>query len=546
MKNLIKLFQKNIQFLKKNQNKLYQEIINCEKNILKNQRYYLEYHNDSLNIFDSKNGTYLIPKNSNFDASFKEHQLENSPKQSISLIQTHPIKFKKYFDYNIDSYKFINEYIKSIDFNNIQIKEYKFIFFGVVLGLDINAITNKAKSNSYLFIEKEIELFRLSLFITPYYKIAKTKSLFFAVGDNYTHQFTPFVNNRPHLNHFIKYSISTYNNKSYINDFINYIEQNNPLMYTFSEYIGAYKRGLNYINKSVGFLNFENNLKSKTILYLGSGPSLEKEIDFIKKCKNDFFIVAIAATLKLLENHKIKPDMIISIDGSTKIENQFKYLNKKFLKDIPIILSLSTHKKVLKYLKDKNCFFVQTNTIFTNNLYNFTGTSAGEIGLDIILKLKPKDIYLLGFDLSINTINTHISTHTNAIGQEEVQNQITWKGNFKRTVSTINRFLQLRQNFIEKLLNNDIPVYNLSDGLYIDYTIPCKTIDVRNISTDKNIVLSKHRIQKIKKDKDFLQQILFLYEELTSPYSSLLTSQDNYDKIKLQQIKQIENYYANI
>ncbi len=546
MKKLIKRYKDNLSYLKTFNTKLFNDILHLEQNLIDNQRYHLEYKNNSYNIYDSTNNTLLIKKDSNFDASFKAHQIDNSIKQSISLIKTKQIDFKKSFDYGIDSYKFINKYINKIKFTNIKLKEYKFIFCGVILGIDINHIIKKSKATSYIFIEEDIELFRLSLFIVPYFKISRNTKLFFEIGENNHSNFDKFIQQNTRLNHFIKYAVANNSYKKLCTKLISQIELNNPLMYTFSEYLGSYKRGLKYINSFAKFLKFNNNLKNKHILYLGAGPSLEDKILFVKKNKNKFIIIALGATLKLLEKYNIKPDIIISIDGSTKIQTQFKDLDKSYLKNIPIILSLNTNKKVIKYLDKSSIYFIQTSNIFYDHIPNFTGNSAGEIGLAIILNLNPLDIYLLGFDLSITQNKTHISTHTNTILKNEINNLIPYEGNLQNTIFTINRFIQIKRNFEDILIHNKKDIYNLSDGIKINYTKSLKIKDITLTKCKKNIKLKNKKMKKVKKDKNILKQILYLYEELLNPYSTLLTSQEKYDKIKSKQIQTIKNYYEKI
>ena len=47
-------------------------------------------------------------------------------------------------------------------------KLYKFIFLGVGLGLHLTTIHEKLQSNVYFIVEEDLELFRLSLFVTNY------------------------------------------------------------------------------------------------------------------------------------------------------------------------------------------------------------------------------------------------------------------------------------------------------------------------------------------------------------------------------------------
>ena len=546
MKKLLKIYKKNLAYLQKYKPTLYTQIIKLEKSIESKPRYFLDRTENCFNIFDTQEQKYLLPKDTIYDAKYKTFQLDNSTKQSICLLETKKIDFIKTFDYDIDSYDFINQYINQINFNNIKLKKFKFIFFGILLGEDIKHIIKKLHISSILFCETNIELFRLSLFIVPYFKISKKHKLYFAIGDKSLDSFEKFYYNNYQQNHFLKYHMVS--NQHTFNAILKYISLNNPLMYTFSEILGAYKRGFSYIKQQYNILKISPYLKNKQLLFLGAGPSVEIEIDFIKQNKNKLYIIATGGVLILLQKYNIKPDLIISVDGSTKIETQFKDIKKSFLKNIPFICSFSTHKNTLKYIDKKNTYFIQTSTIFFKHIKNFTGHSVGDIGLDIILSLKPKTIYLLGFDLAIVSKIAHISTHKEDFSKGAYRSKIVVDGNFNNKVETLDIFLQMKINF-ENIIQkyNKINIYNLSHGLHIDGTISKRAKDI-TIITNKhtNILFKKVKKVNFTKNKKFIQNILKKYDFLISPYNILLKSQKKYNTIKQVQTHHIKNYYKKI
>ena len=546
MKKILKRYQNNLDFIHQYDFKLYNQLLDLEKKLEKNQRYFLE-HNGCFNIYDKVEKRYLLQSDTIYDAKYKAFQLDNSIKQSICLIQTNKIRMKKHFNYGINSYKFINQYINKIDFNNLKLKKYKFIFFGTILGEDVKLIVKKIKASSILFCEEDIELFRLSLFIVPYYKLIKNFKLYFAIGDGFIEKFEIFYNNNYKYNHYLKYHLVS--NSSSLDKILSYVDINNPLMYSFSEYLGSYKRGLHYLNNGCKLLKFNNLLDGKKILYLGAGPSLEKEIEFVKKSQKRFIIVVVAATIKLLYKHNIRPDVIITIDGSKDIESQFMGISKKYLNNIPIITSLSLHKIMFKYLNYNNLYFIQTSNKFLNNLKNFEGYSSGDIGLSILLALSPKKIYLLGFDLAIVENISHISTHReNKIKNHSVEKYIFIKGNFMDSVKTLSRFLQIKLN-IETIIKqySNIDIYNLSLGVYIENTIPksVNQILIKN-KEDKKLYFESYKSDKIKKSSKIFFTSIKQYDKLLSPYNNLLKLQEKKDILKKKQIKKIKSYYEAI
>ena len=56
------------------------------------------------------------------------------------------------------------------------------------------------------------------------------------------------------------------------------------------------------------------NQINKSILITGSGPGLNKDIEFIKKHRDNFFIIGLPSSLVFLKHNSVKVDCIISTD----------------------------------------------------------------------------------------------------------------------------------------------------------------------------------------------------------------------------------------
>ena len=61
--------------------------------------------------------------------------------------------------------------------------------------------------------------------------------------------------------------------------------------------------------------SFEPLEIDKPILIVGAGPSLEQNIEVIKKNIDNFFVVSSDTSLKILLTHKITPDLVFSFDA---------------------------------------------------------------------------------------------------------------------------------------------------------------------------------------------------------------------------------------
>lgn len=143
---VVETYQKNIEYFKMHQNELYQKLASLDSAIeqeLYENRYDLVYQN---NYFDIKE---LVSDNYFYGSDSKKHAYEIATPFNLHV--------------------------------NL------FIFFGVGLGLHISAIEKRVAAGGYLIVEDDIEVFRLSIFTTPYYELAEKSKLFFSVMDSEEH-----------------------------------------------------------------------------------------------------------------------------------------------------------------------------------------------------------------------------------------------------------------------------------------------------------------------------------------------------------------------
>ena len=494
----------NMKFLKKHDASLFsriEELSQYIENDSLKQRYSLEVQNNQLNILDIKNNSKLYKDEPYYDANYKKSRYYPNIQESISLIKTDKIKHIRNPKYEIDSFEYLNEYIQLIcDKEILKNKKFKYIgkyvFIGTLLGIHIEKLHKKIQSKNYLIVEDSLEIFRLSLFFCNYKKIAKKSNIIFMVELNKSELqmgLKTFLKNDFEYNHIIKYTLASSKYRDSLESFVQNISLENPLLYTFSDYLGAYSRGVDYILDDYKILNFIDNkeiFKDKSALYIGPGPSLSKNIKFIKESQNKFVLVCLASTLKLLSQNNITPDIIISIDASTNIIRQFD-VPKKYFKNSIVVISSKTDHTLVKKLNKDNLYMVQDSLEFFRGFGILMGNSSGEMGYSLCSHFNFKDLYLLGMDVSLNqkTRSTHDKSYyenreiSNSdymfsdFGELDFDNDILKvKGNFQEYVYTTRRFLQIISNYnhVTRNKNSNMKVYNLSNGAYLESVIPLK------------------------------------------------------------------------
>ncbi|MCH9812763.1 MAG: DUF115 domain-containing protein [Epsilonproteobacteria bacterium] len=387
----------------------------------------------------------------------------------------------------------------------------KFIFIGTGLGTHIVQIAQKVKASEYLIIEDDLELFRLSLFTTPYYALVKSANLYFSVGQN-ENDFTitmggylegSFFNNR-YLKYFHFPAHSTHKIKLIQNSLAAQTHLTFPYDIQLDKYLrplARMKEGYKTIDVSKKFPT--SIFSQKPVLLLAAGPSMKKNLPWIAKNQDKFILVAVSAVLKTLHEHQITPDIVTHIDGIETEGNScmvhFEGFDVgAFLEDTLFIFGPHTPESLLAMLNKENIFFYENFTFYYNNFGSITAPCIGSTSILLALQLNAKALYLLGIDLALDQVTgqTHTDDHEyndthDLSNSDEIDynislrnNIIPIKGNLREKVYSTPLFQVSVQSLFKNIpsLKDDFQkVYNLNDGAYLEQTIPTK-IDEVNIA----------------------------------------------------------------
>lgn len=542
---LQEIFLNNLNFFKQNYPLIYNKILEFEK--LNVENYYIDFVDNKFQLFDLHNKVNLYEKDPFEDAIDKVNNFDLG--SAFNLIKIETLEKRNHYKNEINAYEYLNEFIK--EFQNITIKINKFIFIGTLLGIHINDFHKILNTKVYLIIEPNIEIFRLSMFLTDYKILTTNSKIFFSVNDDEVvmkQVIETFLEYEYQFNNLIHFELTHKINEPLINQISMILTHLGEMRYPFSDYLISLNR-LHYyfIKNKNNLLNLSkiyNFLEDKNILFLGAGPSLEKDLDFVHLNKNKFIIVAIAATLKTLETKNIIPDIIITVDGQEIVKEQFK-TNKFIYENSIIFCSNKLDKDLYSLLKNTSLFFFQNSLNLFKDLGFITGVTVGDMGIDLLLRLGVKNLYLLGIDAAIDskTGKTHINSHSSSKDinfDQENPKQIDFnktimyiKGNFEVAVPTLMEYKEMIEEIDEKFgyLNSSFKIYNLSNGAYFKNTIPIKTNDI-NIKDDidkndfrNNLLINlntivekdlKKRFKKIlKEERKILTKLILLKKDIT-------------------------------
>ena len=534
------IYSKNLNFFKNDYPEIYMKILDLEKKNI--YEYSIDFINNHFELVNNKN-EYIYNCDPYYDAEYRLKNINEG--SSFSLIKTDKEYDQvKTYDFRIDPYAILNNYIENIKNKNICIN-LKCIFLGSILGLHISSIVKESDFKIFLIIEDNLEIFRLSMFLNDYEDISIKKKIFFMINEkNKSDKIIDLLQISPEYNNKIRFELASEKDFYLIEEVLNIFLQENEINYPFSEYLISYIRGITYIKNNYNLLKLNTSysiLKGHRILFLGGGLSFEKEIDFIIRNKNNFLIVCVAAVLKILEKYDIVPIIIITSDSSNVIKEQF-LVNDKYYTNSIILASNKTDENVIRLFSKENVFLFNDSLELFNDTGVNTGVNVGNIGYSILLKLGVDSIYLLGFDACIDqnskkSHSTKIETTEyksfDLFKEEKVSSEthlIKVKGNFRSFVYTTNHFKGMIDSFVKMKNDFNVNAYNLSDGAFLDGIKPLKpsNLSFNSLYTTNNEIILKKGFRKISKNDFTTLELSLINDE-----KDLIEQLKNLDKLEL-------------
>ena len=586
----ITTFQNNLLFLSEKYPEVFKKVdilSQAIENGSYKERYALEYKDGYFDVLDTATNQWLYGSSSVEAAKKAADEINYSKDKGV--IET-------FYNYNFteDAIEYANEedptvskfvliapvvgFARKLLPKTTTMKQiYKFILFGVGLGLHVEKIHEKIHAYMYLVIEDNLELFRLSLFVTDYSKIGENSEFYFAIMENdagLKKAFESFYHNSFIRNNYIKYYLLYPHYREKIAQIQNFIVTQSSNTYLQDRLLVKNLRTVESIKNGYKFFNVSKTYKEdifrlKPIIMVAAGPSLSKNIEWLKKNAPYATVVALFMTSAILEKHGIKPDIIVHVDEYTDpVKNTInKMRSKSFFDSSLFFLSSSVDMDAFLDITSKDKIYMfedRTHYRFHNG--KLEGYSVGEIGYALSLMFGAKDIYLLGLDLALDpeTKQTHAEGHLSSESKTKVKEAVSSenislrgseffvKGNFLDKVPTTPLFNVsiFRVNyFTQTLKQNDQTIYNVSNGAYFENTVPKKTTEVKLQTFEKKDTFYKKRLIEFcdknssnEMDKD--EKEAFLQRKEEAKYKKEMI--ENFSKQRYPSIEQFSSAFTKV
>ncbi|MFJ8261831.1 motility associated factor glycosyltransferase family protein [Rummeliibacillus sp. NPDC094406] len=244
----------------------------------------------------------------------------------------------------------------------------------------------------------------------------------------------------------------------------------NTITFFNSQWNKNYLKNLKYAytSKSIKDLFSEKDIP---VVVASGGPSLTKQLPFVKKYRNKIILVAAGTTINSLLKNNIRPDLVVSVDGGEINYNHFKELQ---IEDFPLVYCPTLHYGIRSHFKYAyHCFLTLEESLiphyelFTEQPVDtlIGGSSVAHTAYNLALFLTKGPVALIGQDLAYTNGKSHAegNLNRNTITNKEL---LVREGYYGEDVETDSVFLQMRAGFemIQENMKAYDKSYNCTEG----------------------------------------------------------------------------------
>lgn len=176
-------------------------------------------------------------------------------------------------------------------------------------------------------------------------------------------------------------------------------------------------------------------------IVVAAGPSLNKNVQKLKKAKGKAFIVAVDTAIKPMFKAGIVPDMFAVIDAMKPLE----LVKLEEARDIPLLTTLNAAPEVLDYHRGKK-FFFNEGYQFAERIFLRSGQKIGDVSsggsvatnvFSFLYKIGINTVVLVGQDLAYTDNKSHADgTFQEVMEEQDTSHFMMVEGNYQDKVPT--------------------------------------------------------------------------------------------------------------
>jgi len=222
--------------------------------------------------------------------------------------------------------------------------------------------------------------------------------------------------------------------------------------------------------------------KPEPVFIVGSGPSLEKDLDFIAAHADQAVIFSVGTGLRVLLKHGVRPDFHIELENGILNAELLEATAEGFeLSGISLVASVSARPRAIACFDDVAVFFrenVSSTKVFAGDLpiLQPAGPTVSNTGLKAGLRMGFRTFYLFGVDMGSrekDKFHAEGSAYSLSRFTDQTVAQSMFPANFGGDAIGEKVFNWSRASLESVICSQpEITVYNCSDGARIQGAIP--------------------------------------------------------------------------
>ncbi len=190
-----------------------------------------------------------------------------------------------------------------------------------------------------------------------------------------------------------------------------------------------------YNMRNVFFCNCEEDFTEtfptdRPAIIVAAGPSLEKNVHYLKEAKGRFLIIAVDTALRYLASQGVRPDLAIVADPQKPV----KLFEDEEVQQVPLAINSAANYKIVELVKQK-VIYVSSECAYYNKLFEVAGRhmyalsgggSVATFAFVLAISWGYRKIILVGQDLALAPDKVHagnddIDTHKLTEGKVKIE-----------------------------------------------------------------------------------------------------------------------------
>ncbi len=144
---------------------------------------------------------------------------------------------------------------------------------------------------------------------------------------------------------------------------------------TTSGYFGKEEARNNILNmKELFHSNCEEEFEGvfptdRPAIIVAAGPSLEKNVQYLKQAKGKMMIIAVDTALRYLVSQGVQPDLAVVADPKKPV----RLFEEDAVRKIPLALCYGANNEIVRLMKDEKLVFVSAEGAYFEKMYQIAG-----------------------------------------------------------------------------------------------------------------------------------------------------------------------------